>query len=51
MPESRSYQDELNYLEKLNDYSWKIKKGFVPNMKVNQFQNYYKCIKFMYFIY
>jgi tRNA-splicing ligase RtcB len=31
---SRSYEDELQYLEKLNDYSWRIKKGFVPNMKV-----------------
>ena len=31
---SRSYQEELNYLEKLNDYSWRIKKGFVPNMNV-----------------
>lgn len=30
----RSYQDELQYLEKLNNYSWRIKKGFVPNMKV-----------------
>ena len=31
---SRSYQEELNYLEKLNDFSWRIKKGFVPNMNV-----------------
>lgn len=31
----RTYEDELQYLEKLNDYSWRIKKGFVPNMKVN----------------
>jgi tRNA-splicing ligase RtcB len=31
---SRSYQEELSYLERLNDYSWRIKKGFVPNMKV-----------------
>ena len=31
---SRSYQDELNYLERINEYSWRIKKGFVPNMRV-----------------
>lgn len=31
---SRSYQDELQYIEKINDFSWRIKKGFVPNMKV-----------------
>jgi tRNA-splicing ligase RtcB len=30
----RSYDEELKYLEKINDYSWRIKKGFVPNMKV-----------------
>jgi len=30
----RTYDDELKYLERLNDYSWRIKKGFVPNMKV-----------------
>lgn len=34
MPEVRTYQEELQYLEKINDYSWRIKKGFVPNMKV-----------------
>lgn len=31
---SRSYQEELNYIERINDYSWRIKKGFVPNMNV-----------------
>lgn len=31
---SRSYQEELKYIEKINDYSWRIKKGFVPNMNV-----------------
>ena len=31
---SRSYQEELQYIEKINDFSWRIKKGFVPNMKV-----------------
>ncbi len=31
---SRSYQDELNYIERINDHSWRIKKGFVPNMNV-----------------
>lgn len=31
---SRSYDEELKYLEKLNDVTWSIKKGFVNNMKV-----------------
>lgn len=30
----RQYQEELEYLEKLTDYSWRIKKGFQPNMRV-----------------
>ncbi|KAF7988749.1 hypothetical protein HCN44_007059 [Aphidius gifuensis] len=30
----RSYEDELHYLERLTDYSFRIKKGFQPNMKV-----------------
>jgi hypothetical protein len=24
----RTYNEELQYIEKLNDYSWRIKKGF-----------------------
>lgn len=31
----RSYEDELHYLERLTDFSFRIKKGFQPNMKVN----------------
>ncbi|CAF0804248.1 unnamed protein product [Brachionus calyciflorus] len=31
---TRTYQEELEYLEQINPYSWRIKKGFVPNMKV-----------------
>ncbi len=31
---SRSYQEELQYIEQINSYSWRIKKGFVPHMKV-----------------
>lgn len=31
---SRSYQEELQYIEQINPYSWRIKKGFVPNMNV-----------------
>ncbi|EDV29731.1 uncharacterized protein TRIADDRAFT_18395 [Trichoplax adhaerens] len=31
---NRSYQEELNFIEKINDYSYRIKLGFVPNMKV-----------------
>uniref|UniRef100_A0A131Z1G4 RNA-splicing ligase RtcB homolog n=2 Tax=Rhipicephalus TaxID=426455 RepID=A0A131Z1G4_RHIAP len=30
----RSYNEELGYLEKMTPVSWRIKKGFVPNMKV-----------------
>ncbi|RUS72920.1 hypothetical protein EGW08_019316 [Elysia chlorotica] len=31
----RSYQEELKYLERVNDHCWHIKKGFVDNMKVD----------------
>ncbi|KAI5633100.1 tRNA-splicing ligase rtcB domain-containing protein [Phthorimaea operculella] len=30
----RQYNEELKYLEKINPYCWKIKKGFQPNMNV-----------------
>ena len=30
----RSYDDEMQYVERINDYSWRIKKGFQPNMNV-----------------
>ena len=30
----RSYDDEMQYLEKLSPYCWRIKKGFQPNMNV-----------------
>ena len=30
----RTYDDELEYLERINDHCWRIKKGFQPNMKV-----------------
>ncbi|KAK4015929.1 RNA-splicing ligase RtcB homolog [Daphnia magna] len=30
----RSYEEELKFIERLSPYSWRIKKGFVPNMKV-----------------
>lgn len=33
---SRSYNDELQYLEKLSGTCWRIKKGFVPNMQVSR---------------
>uniref|UniRef100_A0A674BA23 3'-phosphate/5'-hydroxy nucleic acid ligase n=1 Tax=Salmo trutta TaxID=8032 RepID=A0A674BA23_SALTR len=31
---SRSYNDELQYLDKIDKNCWRIKKGFVPNMQV-----------------
>ncbi|RXN01687.1 tRNA-splicing ligase RtcB-like [Acipenser ruthenus] len=31
---SRSYNDELQYLDKISKNCWRIKKGFVPNMQV-----------------
>lgn len=31
---SRSYNDELQYLDKIDKNCWRIKKGFVPNMRV-----------------
>lgn len=30
----RSYDEEVKFLERLSPCSWRIKKGFVPNMKV-----------------
>ncbi|KAF0306784.1 tRNA-splicing ligase RtcB [Amphibalanus amphitrite] len=30
----RSYDEELKYLERLTPHSWRIKKGFQPNMNV-----------------
>lgn len=30
----RKYEEELQYIEKINDYSYRIKTGFVPNMNV-----------------
>lgn len=30
----RKYEEELKYLEKVNPYCWRIKKGFQPNMNV-----------------
>lgn len=30
----RQYEEELKYIEKINDYSYRIKKGFQPNMNV-----------------
>jgi len=31
---TRTYQEELSYLEKIATGTWRIKKGFVPNMNV-----------------
>lgn len=33
---SRSYNDELQFLDKINKNCWRIKKGFVPNMQVRR---------------
>ncbi len=30
----RTYEEELKFIERINSYSWRIKKGFVPNMNV-----------------
>ncbi|XP_070495243.1 RNA-splicing ligase RtcB homolog [Chironomus tepperi] len=30
----RKYEEELKYIEKITDYSWRIKKGFQENMNV-----------------
>ncbi|KAI1239208.1 hypothetical protein IHE44_0012322, partial [Lamprotornis superbus] len=34
---SRSYNDELQYLDKIDKNCWRIKKGFVPNMRAGGF--------------
>lgn len=35
---SRTYNDELQYLDKIHKNCWRIKKGFVPNMQVKHCQ-------------
>jgi len=30
----RTYEEELKFIERINGHSWRIKKGFVPNMNV-----------------
>lgn len=30
----RQYEEELKYIEKINDHSYRIKIGFQPNMRV-----------------
>ena len=30
----RSYEEECGYLERISPHSWRIKKGFQPNMNV-----------------
>ena len=30
----RSYDDEMQYLERISPHCWRIKQGFQPNMKV-----------------
>ena len=35
MPKLRTYNEELQYIEKLNKYTYRVKKEFVPNMKVS----------------
>jgi hypothetical protein len=40
----RTYDEELKFIERINSYSWRIKKGFVPNMNVckkNEISNLY----------
>lgn len=34
MPKPRSYRDELDYIEKIDGNTYRVKKEFVPNMKV-----------------
>jgi hypothetical protein len=34
---ARTYDEELKFLEKVSSTGWRIKKGFVPNMKVEGF--------------
>ena len=40
MPKPRTYNDELQYIEKLNKNTYRVKKEFVPNMKVSLTSGY-----------
>ena len=31
----RSFAEDCSFLERINEYSYRIKKGFVPNMNVS----------------
>lgn len=44
----RKYDEELQYLEKLTDYSWRIKKGFQvsSNIVKSKFAGFYENFKF-----
>ena len=37
----RSYDDEMQYLERLSPHCWRIKKGFQPNMKAGSSHHSY----------
>eukprot|EP00126_Sphaerothecum_destruens_P011084 Sdes_comp20854_c0_seq13m17666 len=41
--EKRTFEEECEYLEKINDYEYRIKVGFVPNMKV-PLGNFERCL-------
>lgn len=46
----RQYNEELKYLEKINPYCWKIKKGFQPNMNVSltSVMSYRRLVNFVF---
>ena len=39
----RTYEEELKYLERIDDNRWRIKKGFQPNMKVRS-SAFFSCV-------
>lgn len=41
----RSFEEEKAFLEKLSPNAWKIKKGFVPNMKVGLLSGAVYCAR------
>ena len=41
----RSFEEEKAFLEKLSPNAWKIKKGFVPNMKVSLLSGAVYCAR------
>jgi hypothetical protein len=44
--EMRTYAEELKYLEKITPTCYRIKRGFVPNMRVRERCGFYAHLRY-----